>query len=150
MIGDGRGHGCSHFHLWHCSPRQVAMVRKFGGSIAFARPVDVFQAPNPRHLDRRPDRRSFAPHPDSSRATLAIMISRCLASRAPTRTCMRCLPAAHKSSTVGGDCTNSAIEIPRVSINLKRRLSSLTGTAQRMPLISTEVNCWPSEKMAFS
>lgn len=41
------------------------MVRKIGGSIAFDRPVDVFQAPNPRHLDRRPDRRSFAPQPDS-------------------------------------------------------------------------------------
>ena len=41
------------------------MVRKIGGSIAFDRPVDVFQVPNPRHLDRRPDRRSFAPQPDS-------------------------------------------------------------------------------------
>ena len=52
-------------------------------------------------------------------------------------TCMRWLPAAHTSSAVGGDGTKSAIEIPRASINLKRRLSSLTGTAQRMPLIST-------------
>ena len=41
------------------------MVRKIGGSIAFDRPVDVFQVPNPRHLDRRPDRRSFALQSDS-------------------------------------------------------------------------------------
>jgi hypothetical protein len=41
------------------------MVRKIGGSIAFDRPVDVFQVPNPRHLDRRPDRRPFALQPDS-------------------------------------------------------------------------------------
>ena len=41
------------------------MVPKTGGSIAFDRPVDVFQVPNPRHLDRRPDRRSFALQSDS-------------------------------------------------------------------------------------